>query len=253
MTLISHDERLIKALAVAIVDRPRATLKELAEAAGVARPPCTASAARGTTWCRCSRTTETVLNQIIQACDLEHAEPLEALQRLIKEHLTHRELLVFLVFQYRPDFLDPHGEGARWQSYLEALDAFFLRGQQKGVFRIDITAAVFTELFITLVYGMVDAERRGRAASSIPRIPWSRCSSTALPIRRAPDPCARGARPRRRMARTDPRAVDFGRPEACSTLGKISRHRPCDKVPRQPERTVTLVGDTGTWPCFRAS
>lgn len=28
MTLISHDERLIKALAVAIVDRPRATLKE---------------------------------------------------------------------------------------------------------------------------------------------------------------------------------------------------------------------------------
>lgn len=46
------------------------------------------------------------------------------------------------------------------------LDAFFLRGQQKGVFRIDITAAVFTELFITLVYGMVDAERRGRAASS---------------------------------------------------------------------------------------
>ncbi len=34
------------------------------------------------------------------------------------------------------------------------------------MFRIDITAAVFTELFITLVYGMVDAERRGRAASS---------------------------------------------------------------------------------------
>ncbi|ELX4162395.1 TPA: efflux pump transcriptional repressor NfxB, partial [Pseudomonas aeruginosa] len=37
MTLISHDERLIKALAVAIVDRPRATLKELAEAAGVSK------------------------------------------------------------------------------------------------------------------------------------------------------------------------------------------------------------------------
>ena len=104
MTLISHDERLIKALAVAIVDRPRATLKELAEAAGVSKATCTASAVRETTWCRCSRTTETVLNQIIQACDLEHAEPLEALQRLIKEHLTHRELLVFLVFQYRPDF-----------------------------------------------------------------------------------------------------------------------------------------------------
>ncbi|MGN5927388.1 transcriptional regulator, partial [Pseudomonas aeruginosa] len=66
---------------------------------------------------------ETVLNQIFQACDLEHGEPLEALQRLIKEHLTHPELLVFLVFQYRRDFLDPPGEAGRWQSYLEALDA----------------------------------------------------------------------------------------------------------------------------------
>lgn len=196
MTLISHDERLIKALAVAIVDRPRATLKELAEAAGVSKATLHRfCGTRDNLVQMLEDHGETVLNQIIQACDLEHAEPLEALQRLIKEHLTHRELLVFLVFQYRPDFLDPHGEGARWQSYLEALDAFFLRGQQKGVFRIDITAAVFTELFITLVYGMVDAERRGRAASSIPRIPWSRCSSTALPIRRAPDPCARGGAP----------------------------------------------------------
>ncbi len=254
MTLISHDERLIKALAVAIVDHPRATLKELAEAAGVSKATLHRfCGTRDNLVQMLEGHGETVLNQIIQACDLEHAEPLEALQRLIKEHLTHRELLVFLVFQYRPDFLDPHGEGARWQSYLEALDAFFLRGQQKSVFRIDITAAVFTELFITLVYGMVDAERRGRAASSIPRIPWSRCSSTAPPIRRAPDPHARGGASRRRMARSDPHAVDFGRPEACSTHGKISRHGPCDKVPRQPERTVTLVGDTGTWPCFRAS
>ncbi|WP_445675175.1 efflux pump transcriptional repressor NfxB [Pseudomonas aeruginosa] len=167
MTLISHDERLIKALAVAIVDRPRATLKELAEAAGASKATLHRfCGTRDNLVQMLEDHGETVLNQIIQACDLEHAEPLEALQRLIKEHLTHRELLVFLVFQYHPDFLDPHGEGARWQSYLEALDAFFLRGQQKGVFRIDITAAVFTELFITLVYGMVDAERRGRAASS---------------------------------------------------------------------------------------
>ena len=57
MTLISHDERLIKALAVAIVDRPRATLKELAEAAGVSKATLHRFCG-GTTWCRCSRTTE---------------------------------------------------------------------------------------------------------------------------------------------------------------------------------------------------
>lgn len=195
MTLISHDERLIKALAVAIVDHPRATLKELAEAAGVSKATLHRfCGTRDNLVQMLEGHGETVLNQIIQACDLEHAEPLEALQRLIKEHLTHRELLVFLVFQYRPDFLDPHGEGARWQSYLEALDAFFLRGQQKGVFRIDITAAVFTELFITLVYGMVDAERRGRAASSNSAHTLEQMFLPP-PIRRAPDPHARGGAP----------------------------------------------------------
>lgn len=113
MTLISHDERLIKALAVAIVDHPRATLKELAEAAGVSKATLHRfCGTRDNLVQMLEGHGETVLNQIIQACDLEHAEPLEALQRLIKEHLTHRELLVFLVFQYRPDFLDPHGEGA---------------------------------------------------------------------------------------------------------------------------------------------
>lgn len=193
MTLISHDERLIKALAVAIVDRPRATLKELAEAAGVSKATLHRfCGTRDNLVQMLEDHGETVLNQIIQACDLEHAEPLEALQRLIKEHLTHRELLVFLVFQYRPDFLDPHGEGARWQSYLEALDAFFLRGQQKGVFRIDITAAVFTELFITLVYGMVDAERRGRAASSNSA---HTLEQMFLHGALAPDPRARGGAP----------------------------------------------------------
>ncbi|MNE74279.1 hypothetical protein D3C80_1703480 [compost metagenome] len=35
-----------------------------------------------------------------------------------------------------------------------------------GAFRIDVTAAVFTELFLTMIFGMVDAERRGRAASA---------------------------------------------------------------------------------------
>lgn len=34
------------------------------------------------------------------------------------------------------------------------------------MFRIDITAAIFSELFITLIYGMVDAEQRGRAANA---------------------------------------------------------------------------------------
>jgi TetR/AcrR family transcriptional repressor of mexCD-oprJ operon len=167
MSLSAHDERLLKALAVAIVDRPRATLKDLAESAGVSKATLHRFCGTRDNLVEMLETHgETVLNQIVTAADLEQSEPLDALRRLIGGHLTHREVLAFLMFQYRPDFLTPEGGGERWQSYVRALDAFFLNGQQKGVFRIDITAAVFTELFITMICSMVDAERRGRAASA---------------------------------------------------------------------------------------
>ncbi len=107
-----------------------------------------------------------MLEQIVDNARLQQAEFLPTLERLISEHLAHRELLAFLVVQYRPGFLDEQSNGAPWRCYLDALDGFFLRGQQQGALRIDITAAVLTELFITLVYGMVDAEQRGRAASA---------------------------------------------------------------------------------------
>lgn len=167
MLLTPQDERLIKALAQAIVDRPRATLKELAELAGVSKATLHRFCGTRDKLLQVMEDHgESVLNRIIDSTDLQHAEPVAALRSLISEHLTHREMLVFLLFQYRPDTMFNDGENERWQSYTDALDAFFLRGQQLGVFRIDITAQVFSELFLTLIFGIVDAERRGRAASA---------------------------------------------------------------------------------------
>lgn len=167
MSLTINEERLIKALALAIVDRPRATLKELAESAGVSKATLHRfCGTRDKLLQLMENHGETVLNRIIATTDLQHGDPKASLRCLITEHLAHREMLVFLLFQYRPDTFAMNGEGERWQSYADALDRFFLRGQQLGVFRIDITAAVFTELFLTMIFGMVDAERRGRAASA---------------------------------------------------------------------------------------
>ncbi|WP_395505556.1 TetR/AcrR family transcriptional regulator [Ectopseudomonas hydrolytica] len=167
MSPTANDERLLKALAVATVNRPRATLKELAEAAGVSKATLHRfCGTRDNLVKMLEHYGKTVLKQTIAAADLERTEPLAALRILIGEHLKHRELLVFLMFQYRPDTFGPEAEDRYWQSYMDALDAFFLRGQQQGVLRIDISAVVLTELFTTLIYGMVDAERRGRAASA---------------------------------------------------------------------------------------
>lgn len=167
MVLPAAEEKLLKALAIAIVDHPRGTFKEIAQAAGISK--ATLNRYCGTR----DNLIEMLLNhgsvvmaQIIESTQLEQAPPLEALRRLVNDHLTHREMLVFLTFQYRPDSLDVDAGGSRWLPYSEALDAFFLRGQREGVFRIDIAAPVLAEIFISLVFGVVDAQRRGRVAPS---------------------------------------------------------------------------------------
>lgn len=167
MDLPAAEEKLLKALAIALVDLPRGTFKEIAQAAGVSK--ATLNRYCGTR----ENLIEMLLNhgsvvmtQIIEDAQLEHTPPLEALRQLINDHLTHREMLVFLIFQWRPDSLDEEAGGSRWMPYSDALDVFFLRGQREGVFRIDMPAPVLTEMFTSMVFGMVDAERRGRVARS---------------------------------------------------------------------------------------
>ena len=84
------------------------------------------------------------------------------MHKLIANHLQYRELAAFLTNFWN--------DASRELSDLvvdewdRKLDAFFLRGQQAGVFRIDVTAATLSELFISVLIGLVDAERRGRVA-----------------------------------------------------------------------------------------
>lgn len=161
MDLTAADEKLLKALAIAIVDHPRATFKEIAQAAGVSK--ATLNRFCGTRDNLIEMLLDhgsVVIYRVIADADLESA-PLDALHRLIEGHLTHRELLVFLSFQWRPDTFDLDAGGCRWLPYSETLDEFFLRGQKLGVFRIDIGAPALTEIFSSLIFGLVDAERRG--------------------------------------------------------------------------------------------
>ncbi|MFJ4371306.1 TetR/AcrR family transcriptional regulator [Pseudomonas japonica] len=167
MSLPTTDERLLKALADAIVVHPRATLKELAEAAGVSKATLHRfCGTRDNLVNMLESYGEQVLAQVIGDAGLDAADPIAALRRLIVEHLKHREMMIFLLFQYRPDSFDDSEQNRPWRAYADALDAFFLRGQRAGALRIDISAAVFTEMFLSMVYGIVDAERRGRAASA---------------------------------------------------------------------------------------
>lgn len=157
----TDDHRILPALALALVDQPRATLQELANAIGISK----------TTLYRFCHTRQQLIERLmshsaetfqraIQASSLESGPPQEALVRLIDNHLAHRELTIFLLhYWWQSGLADTHEYA--WQ---EPLDAFFLRGQQQGVFRIDIAAPTLTELWSSILVGLVDAERRGRVA-----------------------------------------------------------------------------------------
>lgn len=158
----ADEQRLLAALALAMVTHPRATLQELARAVGLSKA----------TLYRFCRTREQLVERLlsysmaqvtaaITASRLTEDNPLEALQRLTVNSLASRECSAFLMMYYWQDGATDLGAEAGWESQM---DVFFLRGQQAGIFRIDVAAPALTELWVAIFTGMVDAERRGRVA-----------------------------------------------------------------------------------------
>lgn len=156
-----EDGGLLASLALAMVERPRASLQELAKAVGVSKA----------TLYRFCRTREQLVDRLlrhstvklteaIETAQLQEAHPLEALKQLNANNLQHRELTSFLMYYWK-DYSTDSDADVQWEA---RMDAFFLRGQQQGVFRIDIAAPALTEIWVALLLGLVDAERRGRIA-----------------------------------------------------------------------------------------
>ena len=164
-SVASDDPKLLAALALALVEKPRASLQELAKAAGNSK-------ARLYRFCRTRdelidtllQHATTVLHGASDAVDLETGPVKEVLPRLIAAQLEHRELMAFMIYYWKPEVAEEAQWAAQWSTFLARNDAFFLRGQREGVFRIDISAATLTEAFGGLFCGLVEAEVRGRVA-----------------------------------------------------------------------------------------
>lgn len=157
------NNRLLPALALALVDHPRATLQELAQAVGISKA----------TLYRFCRTRDELISRLVHHCTqalgavirnarVEDETSLAALRRLNANMLEQREVAAFLIYYWRETV---SGVSSDWQTEWEdKLDAFFLRGQQQGLFRIDISAQALSEIWITILIGLLDGERRGRIA-----------------------------------------------------------------------------------------
>lgn len=154
---------LLLQLAVALVHRPRANLQELAKAVGVSKA----------TLYRFCPTREALIERLLDEataavgraianCNLEQAPVDAAFKALVAGFLESKELTQFLIFHFRPEFLNESNPDRRWLDIQKTCDDFFLRCQQEGMLRIDISAVALNEIFFGIATSLVESESRGR-------------------------------------------------------------------------------------------
>lgn len=109
----SQDQRLLKALATAMVNHPRATMGELAELAGVSRATLNRHCGtREGLKRRLESHARSTLERLTHSAALQRLEPREALRELIREHLAQRDLLALLMFEQNPGRQAGHGDAS---------------------------------------------------------------------------------------------------------------------------------------------
>lgn len=156
-------EQILHAAAALLARRPTASMDDIARAAGISRAtlhrqfPGRDALVRGLERLGIRRVTAAV-----EAARLEEGHPADALRRLVDEAEGFAGFLGFLVTQnqlFEPGALDPG-----WADADERIAALFRRGQEDGVFRVELTAAWFTEALYALIAASAWAVQEGRVA-----------------------------------------------------------------------------------------
>jgi TetR/AcrR family transcriptional repressor of mexCD-oprJ operon len=161
MSIDTHEDDLLKKLTSAVVANPRGTTQALAQAAGISRA----------TFNRFCGSRENLMNMISERAELSLknitdiakgciSDYAATLSDLINAHFVCREYLVFSC-STQNSLDNPY-----WNDYLNALDEFFLAGQKARIFRFDLSHKMLSEFFVSAICGMIDAEYRGRVATS---------------------------------------------------------------------------------------
>lgn len=158
-----NQDEMLRKLAVALVEHPRATLQELAQKVGVSKA----------TLYRFCPTREELLHRIFKhsleifssitsECLSGTGPVLEVLARMVAMNIEEREFLSFASF-YWSELHDPADEAlGSWDDWQQQMDLFFLRGQREGVIRLDVPTSAFSDFFFYGLSALIDAERRGR-------------------------------------------------------------------------------------------
>lgn len=160
-----NQDDMLKSLAVALVSQPRATLAEVAQLIGVSKATLYRFCpTREELLARVMTHTVDVHVRITKECVDSPLPTLEAFKQMVSRHMDEREFTSFASYYWNELHESVQASMAGWDECQESLDAFFLRGQREGVFRIDVPTSAFCDYFYYGLASLTDSERRGRLA-----------------------------------------------------------------------------------------
>lgn len=156
-------DQVLRSAAALLTRKSTATMDEVARAAGISRATLhrhfagrealvRALEALGIEECEAA----------LESARLDEGTASEALRRLVREMEPAAGLLSFLYGENQLWESEEHAEG--WTRLDARIGALFLRGQQSGEFRIDLTPAWLTEALYGLIASCAWAVLDGRVA-----------------------------------------------------------------------------------------
>jgi TetR/AcrR family transcriptional repressor of mexCD-oprJ operon len=161
MSIGTHEEELLRKLTTALSTNPRSSTGALAQTVGISRATFNRLfGSREHLMEMIVERGEETLQEIISLAQETVTDYTASLTALIDAHSQNQEYLAFVCGT------QSSLENAFWEQYLGALDHFFLEGQKDGAFRVDIPYQMLAELFVSMICGMIDAQRRGRVVTS---------------------------------------------------------------------------------------
>ena len=157
-------EHVLRSAAALLTRKSTATMDEVAKAAGISRATlhrhfagrdALVRALEGLGIAECE--------SALDAARLDEGSPSEAVRRLVRELQPAAGLLAFL---YGENELWEANEDDPWSRLDARIGALFVRGQQAGEFRIDLSAVWLTEALYGLIASGAWATQAGRVAAN---------------------------------------------------------------------------------------
>lgn len=163
----SLPDQLLRATASALVDKPFASLQELAKSTGVSEAIlCGFCSDRDNLIALLYSGSLEQLDETIAEAHLETGSIGESLKSLTEGLLRNKEFLIFLTHRFELDEEVLSTRKASWQEFQTKIDRFFLRGKFEGALRNDVSAAAMSEVFIGMLLALINSARVGRIAES---------------------------------------------------------------------------------------